>query len=265
MRSPTRRLSADIDPAILGIPVPDLDSAEPRESSVSLTERRFASQPSLLQGYHPILPILDIVSTIPRISAKTLYDCLSGEYDEWIKNLYIIDCRFVYEYNGGHIRGASNISDPNVLKLQFFDQEPKENCVIVFHCEFSHNRGPAVAQLFREIDRYINKKNHPYVTYPDVYILEGGYKEFYSLYPDMCDGSYQPMSDDKFVSDGSCVRSMTAFKRAYDAGLKAIRRPLIRSTNSQRAFNSPTVYQTRAPSSPLTARYISRTHPRLDF
>ena len=265
MRSPTRRLSADIDPAILGIPVPDLDATESHETSVSLTERRYTSQPSFLQGFHHILPVLDVVSTIPRISAKTVCDCLNGEYDDWIKNLFIIDCRFAYEYNGGHIRGATNIFDPGVLKLQFFDQEPKDCCVIIFHCEFSHNRGPAIAQLFREMDRFINKKNHPYVTYPDVYVLEGGYKDFYSKFPDMCDGSYQPMSDDKFISNGSCVKAMAEFKKAYDAGLKAIRRPLLRSTNSQRSFNSPTVFQTRAPSSPLTTRHIAKFRPRLDF
>jgi M-phase inducer tyrosine phosphatase len=34
--------------------------------------------------------------------------------------------------------------------------------------------------------------------YPEIYLLEGGYKEFFGQYPYHCEGTYTPMSDDKF-------------------------------------------------------------------
>ena len=265
MRTPNRRYSADIDPSILGIPVPDLDLHESQETSVHLTERRFSSQPSLLTHERTLLPTLDIVGPIPRISPKTLCECLRGVYDSLDHDLYIIDCRFNYEFDGGHIQGASNINDPDTLKEIFFDNGIKPDCMIVFHCEFSQNRGPSIAHLFREIDRYINRASHPALYYPFVYILEGGYSVFYQQYPEMCEGGYQPMNDDRFIENGTCSRAMTEFRKAYDKGLKSIRRPLIHSTNSQRLFNSPTVYQTRTPSSPITSRYISKLQAQLEL
>lgn len=39
------------------------------------------------------------------------------------ENFILIDCRFKYEFEGGHIAGAMNINDPNVIKLLFFDNE----------------------------------------------------------------------------------------------------------------------------------------------
>jgi hypothetical protein len=39
------------------------------------------------------------------------------------ESFLLIDCRFRYEFEGGHIAGAMNINDPNVIKLLFFDNE----------------------------------------------------------------------------------------------------------------------------------------------
>lgn len=35
--------------------------------------------------------------------------------------VFIIDCRFAYEFRGGHIKGAINISDPKVIELLFIE------------------------------------------------------------------------------------------------------------------------------------------------
>ena len=53
----------------------------------------------------------------------------------------IVDCRFDYEYEGGHIENAININDPKEMEALFFkDKETVEKMmrkVIIFHCEFS--------------------------------------------------------------------------------------------------------------------------------
>ena len=58
----------------------------------------------------------------------------------------IVDCRFDYEYQGGHIKTAININDPAQMKEFFLkDRETIErlmSTVIIFHCEFSQKRGP---------------------------------------------------------------------------------------------------------------------------
>lgn len=56
-----------------------------------------------------------------------------------------MDSRFPFEYEGGHIRGAVNLYEPEQLKKYFLDNpqwslsKPK---AIIFHCEFSQHRGP---------------------------------------------------------------------------------------------------------------------------
>lgn len=49
--------------------------------------------------------------------------------------------------------------------------------VIIFHCEFSSERGPRMCRFVRERDRAMNE--YPSLHYPELYILKGGYKEFF--------------------------------------------------------------------------------------
>jgi rhodanese-related sulfurtransferase len=57
--------------------------------------------------------------------------------------LFIVDCRFSYEYEGGHIKGAINVKTPEELE-KFFLESPitDRKVIIIFHCEFSSHRGP---------------------------------------------------------------------------------------------------------------------------
>lgn len=130
--------------------------------------------------------------SIQRISSKTVFDLLSGEYN---MDFCIVDCRFGYEYKGGHIRDAINISSNNEA-FRLFDN-PK---IVIFHCEYSSVRAPKVAQYVRNLDRNVN--TYPNLTLPEIYILEGGYKGFYFEYPDMCTPrGYIPMDDGKYKED----------------------------------------------------------------
>ena len=64
-----------------------------------------------------------------------------------------MDCRFAYEYNGGHIPGAINLGTGGEVEEFFFGDsvarpvpsmsgDGGKKTVLVFHCEFSQERAP---------------------------------------------------------------------------------------------------------------------------
>ncbi|ADM11355.1 M phase inducer phosphatase [Encephalitozoon intestinalis ATCC 50506] len=115
--------------------------------------------------------------SIQRISVDVAKQVVEGMYNI---DYLVIDCRFPYEYQGGHIRNAVNISSARELGILF--RKPK---VLIFHCEFSSIRAPKLAQYLRNMDRM--KNPYPLLTIPEVYVMEGGYRKFYSKYPSLCD------------------------------------------------------------------------------
>ncbi|KAJ8404902.1 hypothetical protein AAFF_G00332890 [Aldrovandia affinis] len=171
------------------------------------------------------------------ISAQTVASLLKGKYRSAVEGFVIIDCRYPYEYQGGHIKGAVNFHSEAQLQEALFQDSvtsqmsprttspsnPLDTCspaqggdsqeqispgstsesrspssgplprkLIVFHCEFSTERGPRLYRYLRELDRSLSV--YPQLLYPELYILGGGYKEFYSQFPGLCDPSgYIPM------------------------------------------------------------------------
>ena len=112
--------------------------------------------------------------------------------------LFLFDCRYAYEYKGGHINKAIFCPSEIGLKELFFSEVKMEKVIIVFHCEYSSKRAPAMIDKFRNMDREKNRGNYPELWYPDVYLLNGGYKQFYDSYPEYCSG-YVPMEQNKGV------------------------------------------------------------------
>lgn len=55
----------------------------------------------------------------------------------------VIDCRFDYEFEGGHIKGALNLNSPIKVEEYFFKLKDQiqtmmqQRAIVVFHCEFS--------------------------------------------------------------------------------------------------------------------------------
>lgn len=96
--------------------------------------------PVLMDGKH---------HDLKEISPRTLVSLMEGKYHADVQGFEIIDCRYPYEFAGGHITGAVNLH----TKRQIYDRflGSKEPCstikegkrhVVVFHCEFSSQRGP---------------------------------------------------------------------------------------------------------------------------
>lgn len=74
--------------------------------------------------------------------------------------------------------------------------------VLIFHCEFSSQRGPELSRFLRKVDRYINYPRYPFVFYPHVYVMLGGYAAFHSRYPELCEPqSYLKMLEKGYKSE----------------------------------------------------------------
>ena len=79
---------------------------------------------------------------LPRITKETMIDVLDGKYGERYDRSLIIDCRFEYEYEGGHIDGAVNVNSKEELASKLFESALAPRTLLVFHCEYSAHRAP---------------------------------------------------------------------------------------------------------------------------
>ena len=58
------------------------------------------------------------------------------------------------------------------------------------------------SRFLRNMDRNANKDTYPCLLYPEIYLLEGGYKAFYELFPELCRPSlYKPMLHQEHLVD----------------------------------------------------------------
>lgn len=94
-------------------------------------------------GESSILPCFSSKDdTLRRIDKSTLCQVMDGEYKDQYDELMVVDCRFEYEYEGGHISGAVNVNSTEALEKMFFHTPRTEKLLIIFHCEFSAHRAP---------------------------------------------------------------------------------------------------------------------------
>lgn len=96
-----------------------------------------------------------------NVDCHTVADLINGKFNDKISSYRIIDARYCYEYKGGHIRGAENFGawDEEAFFNEFLPRHlgPKKSVpgtndkaqIIIFHCEFSSARGPALMALLR--------------------------------------------------------------------------------------------------------------------
>ncbi|XP_017072222.1 cdc25-like protein phosphatase twine [Drosophila eugracilis] len=136
---------------------------------------------------------------LKTISCETLARLIQGEYDQQLGSqggYEIIDCRYPYEFLGGHIQGAKNLYTRGQIQEAFpnLTSNQEERRIYVFHCEFSSERGPKLLRFLRSNDRNQHANNYPALDYPELYILHNGYKEFYGHYAHLCEPKqYVPM------------------------------------------------------------------------
>uniref|UniRef100_A0A674ELZ2 M-phase inducer phosphatase n=1 Tax=Salmo trutta TaxID=8032 RepID=A0A674ELZ2_SALTR len=122
---------------------------------------------------------------------------LEGKFSCLVESFVVVDCRYPYEYQGGHIKGALSLPNTDKAVDQLLSQRlkahsPDKRLVLVLHCEFSSERAPRTCHLLRSVDRSMNE--YPALHYPELYVLKGGYRDFYHSHQEHCEPqSYCPM------------------------------------------------------------------------
>jgi M-phase inducer tyrosine phosphatase len=149
------------------------------------------------------------------------------------------------------------MADPNDFVELFFDT-PRLNWVVIFHCEFSHNRGPKMAMQFRDYDRSVNKVSYPALYYPQTFILDGGYRDFYEHYPELCDGQYVPMLEETHRRNGDLSRCTSDYQEVVSSFDKILHPSANRGLHTH--LMSPK--QRRLCQSPVTKTMCCLSSPR---
>ncbi|KAH8334122.1 hypothetical protein KR059_006895 [Drosophila kikkawai] len=137
---------------------------------------------------------------LKTISGETLARLIQGEFVEQLGtggDYQIIDCRYPYEFLGGHIRGSRNLYTRSQIQDAFpslTQKDGEQRRIYVFHCEFSSERAPKLLRFLRNNDRSHHASTYPTLDYPELYLLHNGYKEFYGSHADLCEPrQYVPM------------------------------------------------------------------------
>ncbi|XP_027519653.1 M-phase inducer phosphatase 2-like isoform X3 [Corapipo altera] len=143
--------------------------------------------------------------SLKYISPDTLVAVLTGQWSSFIESSITVDCRYPYEYEGGHIKGAVNLPLHQDVEQFLLDQpilpmDTSKRVIIIFHCEFSAHRGPKMCRFLREKDRSCHE--YPQLHYPELYVLKGGYRDFFLQYPTHCEPQdYRPMEHGTFQEE----------------------------------------------------------------
>uniref|UniRef100_A0A8C6TE08 protein-tyrosine-phosphatase n=1 Tax=Neogobius melanostomus TaxID=47308 RepID=A0A8C6TE08_9GOBI len=139
-----------------------------------------------------ILPTVNGKHQDLKYITPEMVSSLNGQFNHLVEQLIIIDCRYPYEFEGGHIKGALNLHQEDqvedfLLKRPILPSNEDKRVVLVFHCEFS-------SEAMNE---------YPKLNYPELYILKGGYKEFFPFFRFVqCEPqSYRPMHHEDFKED----------------------------------------------------------------
>lgn len=147
-----------------------------------------------------ILPLVESKhQDLKCIDHETFSRLLHGDYTDAVDRCVIVDCRYPYEFDGGHIKGALNVYTKEgilheMLRNPSLAADANRRLIVVFHCEFSSERGPNLSRFLRNKDREANHDCYPRLHYPEIYLLEGGYKGFFENHKGLCEPEdYRPM------------------------------------------------------------------------
>ena len=194
-----------------------------------------------------------VTGTVPQQPNNAIFNANSNADTQYV----IIDCRYPYEYDGGHIAGALNLYTKdqvhdflneyhNNFPVVNGNKNQRPNTVLIFHCEFSSERGPKMARFLRSQDRILNAEKYPLLSFPEIYIAEGGYKDFYPQYPTLCTPQgYTPMLHENHTED---LRQFRIKSRSWTAGERNTpshrrSRPVIPGRGEEDQPQSPASYR----------------------
>ncbi|XP_040191516.1 M-phase inducer phosphatase 2 [Rana temporaria] len=207
--------SADADDEMLVIEEPKMKLGRSKSLCLATVEHVLDSDQMDLIGDSSKTYLLKTVEgrhqDLKYITPEMMDDVLSGKYRDRIERCVIVDCRYPYEYEGGHIKNAVNLPleqdiEEFLMKNPIIPTSEDKRVIIIFHCEFSSERGPRMCRYVRKQDR--NGNEYPKLHYPELYILKGGYKDFFPSYQTHCEPqAYCPMDHKDFREHLKLFRS----------------------------------------------------------
>ncbi|XP_056006638.1 M-phase inducer phosphatase-like [Ostrea edulis] len=160
---------------------------------------------------------------LKSITNNTVSKLLRGEFDDVIGSYHVIDCRYPYEYEAGHVKDAINLyKETDVETILDFkenhgDDEGKRD-ILIFYCEFSSERGPRMYRNVRKADRFLNQNQYPKLNFPEMYLMHSGYKSFFEDQKNLCEPKdYKPMLHKAHVED---LRHFRTKSKSFTAGEK---------------------------------------------
>lgn len=75
-----------------------------------------------------------------------------------------------------------------------------------------------------------NTESYPALHYPEIYLLHGGYKDFFAAYPQLCTpNSYRQMLDPMYIEEYKHFRAKTRSWNSGDPKSTASKGSLVRS------------------------------------
>ncbi|KAL4444376.1 hypothetical protein ABPG75_012113 [Micractinium tetrahymenae] len=154
----------------------------------------------------------------PSVSVRTMRDLLlHGAAAFGLSDYVVVDCRYAYEHQGGRLPGAVHLTTPEELASFLAVPRPCvdywQRTALVFHCEFSTERGPRAAKYVRNKDREAHMHDYPALSHPHVFVLQGGYKAFWKAHSELCEGGYTPMDHPDFTDQLKACHN--AVRRAW--------------------------------------------------
>merc|ERR1712059_208744 len=102
--------------------------------------------------------------SLRSMTCDTLADLIMGHHSDVVESYRIVDVRYKFEYEGGHIVGAENWQhgEDDLFLAEFVPTKPlttvpthnvdnqTKRKILIFHCEFSSQRGPDFYMKLRE-------------------------------------------------------------------------------------------------------------------
>lgn len=167
----------------------------PRVEPIRRTQSLYTNHPDLFRGnghlaQSTICTFKVSQDLIPRIDETEMARILLGQRADQFDEYVVVDCRFPYEYDGGHIGAALNVPLQTELENVFVANAARfprsRTRLLIFHCEYSVFRGPTMASHLRKLDRIYNADRYPELLYPDIVVLDGGYKRFFDAHKHHC-------------------------------------------------------------------------------
>jgi len=91
-------------------------------------------------------------------------------------NYALLDCRFEYEFYGGHLRTAVKCTTREDVEKVFGKYESQPSMKFILHCEHSACRAPRSADYLACLFSY-------YIGgQPEIFVMTGGYSKFWKLF-----------------------------------------------------------------------------------